>query len=82
MLSVDNILITSLNEQSIFALEALLHHAFAIRDLDMACFFLWLELCRTNVGFLSIKCKYFIDILADSGLTNAKPVPSPLSLGL
>lgn len=70
---VDDVLITSPNEELIKEVKEQLHKAFTVKDLGQASYFLGVELLKTENGLYVNQRKYIMDILNDVGLTGAKP---------
>ena len=64
------------------ALAVKLHNTFTIKDLGLARYFLGIEIARSSTGTFLNQRKYIPDILADAGLTAAKPAKFPMAKGL
>ena len=79
---VDDLLITRDDVLSITQLKAKLHDAFTIKDLGLARCFLGIEIARSTTGTFMNQRKYILDILADTGLTAAKPAKFRMAKGL
>ena len=79
---VDDLLITGSDVLGIKQLKQDLHHAFTIKDLGLARYFLGLKICRSSTGTFLNQRKYVLDILSDTGLTGAKPAKFPLPKAL
>jgi len=79
---VDDLLITGDDVSSITQIKAKLHEAFTIKDLGLARYFLGIEIARSSTGTFLNQRKYIQDILADAGLTVAKPAKFPMAKGL
>ena len=77
---VDDLLITGNDVDSIVAIKKVLHSAFSIEDIGLACDFLGLELAQFSRGIFHNQKKYILDILKDVEMIGAKPVLFPLIL--
>lgn len=53
-----------------------------IKDLGQLQYFLWIEVTRTHKGIYLSQKKYLLDMLAETRLSNAKQVDTPLEVGL
>ncbi|GKF15169.1 retrovirus-related pol polyprotein from transposon TNT 1-94 [Tanacetum coccineum] len=71
-------LIIGNSSSTIFGLKAALDQKFTIKDLELAKYFLGIELCNTETGTHLNKRKYILDLLSDVGLTGSKPTTFPL----
>ncbi|CAH9121069.1 unnamed protein product [Cuscuta epithymum] len=74
---VDDI-ITGNNHDMIVAFKHHLASSFPIKDLGRLKYFLGLEVARNSTGIFLCQRKYVLDILAETGLTGAKPVGFPM----
>ncbi|KAL0409413.1 UNVERIFIED_CONTAM: Retrovirus-related Pol polyprotein from transposon RE1 [Sesamum radiatum] len=79
---VDNILIIGPNEELIVDVKQHLNALFTIKDLGYVKYFLGLEITRSFVGMNISQRKYITDIITDTGLTEAKPILTPLPKGV
>ncbi|KAL0355577.1 UNVERIFIED_CONTAM: putative mitochondrial protein [Sesamum radiatum] len=79
---VDDILVTAPTLEAIKFVKDYLHSLFTIKDLGDARYFLGFEIARNSTGVYVAQTKYILDIIQDIGMTNAKPVSTPLPLGL
>jgi len=79
---VDDFFITGNDITGIDALKLDLHAAFTIKDIELARYFLGLQIARSSQGTFLNQRKYLLDILQDVGTTGAKPTPFPLPKGL
>ncbi|KAL2248299.1 UNVERIFIED_CONTAM: Retrovirus-related Pol polyprotein from transposon RE1, partial [Sesamum indicum] len=79
---VDDVLITCSSEHKITEIKRLLDTAFTIKDLDLAKYFLNLEIARSSAGMSITQHKFIRDILQDIVLVSARSASSPLSAGL
>jgi len=77
---VDDLLITGNDVNSIVAIKKVLHSAFSIKDIGLACYFLGIELAQFSRGIFHNQKKYILDILKDVEMIGAKPVLFPLIL--
>ena len=78
LIYVDDLLITGNSLPAIQSLKIILHDVFTIKDLGDACYFLGMELTRSAHGITLFQRKYALQIIEDTGLSNAKPVSCPL----
>uniref|UniRef100_A0A3Q7IJL6 Reverse transcriptase Ty1/copia-type domain-containing protein n=1 Tax=Solanum lycopersicum TaxID=4081 RepID=A0A3Q7IJL6_SOLLC len=62
--------------------KAALQHAFKIKYLGELRYFLGLEFARSDSGILIHQRKYTLELLADMGLSGAKPVSTPMEMNL
>ncbi|KAL0458067.1 UNVERIFIED_CONTAM: Retrovirus-related Pol polyprotein from transposon RE1 [Sesamum latifolium] len=79
---VDDILIMGPNEDLIVAVKQHLDILFTIKDLGYVKCFLGLEMSRSSARMNVSEQKYVTDIITDTGLTDAKPVLTPLPQGI
>lgn len=79
---VDDILVTSPSQALIDDLKHFLHTEFTIKDLEIAKYFLGIEIARSSVGTVLCQRKYILDILTNVGLKDCKPASTPLPPGL
>ncbi|KAK1417226.1 hypothetical protein QVD17_26351 [Tagetes erecta] len=76
---VDDLILTGNKSTLLSNFTTRLHQEFAIKDLGSLNYFLGLEVMHTTKGLFLSQTKYANDILARAGLTDTKPVPTPLS---
>jgi len=76
---VDDIIVTGNNNDAIEKLITTLGTSFAIKDLGDLHYFLGIEIVRQGANILLSQRKYILELLQKSGLTDCKPVPSPMS---
>lgn len=79
---VDDLLISGTSESLVQELKHSLHAAFTIKDLGFAKYFLGLEVARSSAGIFVNQRKYISDLIADTGLLDAKVTNVPLPKGL
>ncbi|XP_069150994.1 uncharacterized mitochondrial protein AtMg00810-like [Solanum lycopersicum] len=79
---VDDLLITGNDSNMIHETKAALQHAFKIKDLGELRYFLGLEFARSDSGILIHQRKYTLELLADMGLSGAKPISTPMEMNL
>lgn len=75
---VDDIVITGSNERGIYALKAFFSSLFQTKDLGPLKYFIGIEVARSKKGLFLSQRKYVIDLLAETGLTGAKPCETPM----
>jgi len=56
-----------------------LHATFKIKDLGQLKYFIGLEISRTHEGIHVCQRKYALNILANTGMLNAKPPNTPMA---
>ncbi|KAL0433233.1 UNVERIFIED_CONTAM: Retrovirus-related Pol polyprotein from transposon RE1 [Sesamum latifolium] len=79
---VDDVLITGSSEDIIKDIKVYLDKLFTIKDLGSVKYFLGLEIARSVAGIIITQTKYIKDIIADTGLSNAKAITTPLPVGI
>jgi histone deacetylase 1/2 len=79
LIYVDDIIVTSSSSEAVTALLNDLRKDFALKDLGDLHYFLGIEVKKVKNGILLSQRKYAQDILARVGMTNCKPLPTPLS---
>ncbi|WVZ17715.1 hypothetical protein V8G54_010697 [Vigna mungo] len=78
LIYVDDILITGNNDGEIQHITNLLHSTFRIKNLGDLTYFLGLEVARNSKGIHLSQRKYVLDILAETGMLDSSPVPTPM----
>ncbi|WVZ08611.1 hypothetical protein V8G54_021957 [Vigna mungo] len=78
LIYVDDILITGNDNGEIQHITDLLHSTFRIKNLGDLTYFLGLEVARNSKGIHLSQRKYVLDILAETGLLDSSPVPTPM----
>jgi len=75
---VDDIVITGDDNEGIKALKQHLFQNFQTKDLGPLRYFLGIEVTQSKSGIAISQRKYALDILEETGLTNCKPVETPM----
>jgi hypothetical protein len=78
LLYVDDIIVAGSTEKAIAALLQDLKDEFLLMDLGELHYFLGIEVNKVNNGFVLSQGKYASDILQRVGMTDSKPVATPL----
>jgi histone deacetylase 1/2 len=76
---VDDIIVASSSPQATAALLQDLNSEFALKDLGELHYFLGIEVSKLNGGILLTQEKYTVDLLKRVGMTDCKPVSTPMS---
>lgn len=79
LIYVDDIIVTSSSNQAIEALLADLKDNFALKDLGDLHYFLGIQVTRTSDDLILSQEKYAADLLSKVGMSNCKPVSTPMS---
>ena len=74
---VDDIVLAGNSMTEINHVKSILDTQFRIKDLGPLRFFLGLEVARSKDGIALNQRKYTLELLDDSGILSAKPVPTP-----
>ncbi|GJY92328.1 retrovirus-related pol polyprotein from transposon TNT 1-94 [Tanacetum coccineum] len=75
---VDDIIVTGNNKGTIDNIICQLGFAFALKDLGSLNYFLGIEIVPHVSGILLSQKKYILELLQSAGLSNCKPVSSPM----
>ena len=75
---VDDMILTGNSEPLLQSIIAFLATQFKIKDLGPLKYFLGLEIARSSTGIYVNQRKYTLDIIADTGLTNARSSCIPM----
>ncbi|KOM28000.1 hypothetical protein LR48_Vigan477s002700 [Vigna angularis] len=78
MVYVDDIVITGNDISRITQLKNHLFNHFQTKDLGRLKYFLGIEVAQSKDGVIISQRKYALDILEETGLTNCKPIDSPM----
>ncbi|WMV28790.1 hypothetical protein MTR67_022175 [Solanum verrucosum] len=79
---VDDQLITGKNDQMITEAKENLHQQFKLKHLGELRYFLGIEVLRSSKRVVLNQRKYVLELIADAGLTGAKPTMTPLESNL
>uniref|UniRef100_A0A3Q7FM93 Reverse transcriptase Ty1/copia-type domain-containing protein n=1 Tax=Solanum lycopersicum TaxID=4081 RepID=A0A3Q7FM93_SOLLC len=79
---VDDLLITGNNTQLIAEVKVCLYKQFKLKDLGELKFFLGIEVLRSFGGVIFNQRKYILELIAEAGLTGAKPAVTPMESNL
>ncbi|GMI67901.1 hypothetical protein HRI_000459300 [Hibiscus trionum] len=77
---VEDLLITGSDQEMMDDLKKVLNQNFKMKDLGQLKYFLGIEVLRSKEGIILNQRKYAIELIADSGLGNAKVASTPLEL--
>ena len=75
---MDDIVITGSDQDGIQKLKQHLFSHFQTKDLGKLKYFLGIEIAQSNSGVLISRRKYTLDILADTGMLDCKPIDTPM----
>ncbi|KAI3740814.1 hypothetical protein L2E82_31288 [Cichorium intybus] len=76
---VDDIIVTGNNPTAINRIIQSLSQTFAIQDMGTLSYFLGIEVARKGADLLLSQKKYILEILQKAGLSQAKPVSTPIT---
>jgi transposase InsO family protein len=79
---VDDMIITGDDKAEIQRLELKLSKEFDMKNLGGLKYFLGIEVSRTQTGIFLSQRKYVLDLLAETGMLNCKPVSTPMEQNL
>uniref|UniRef100_A0A3Q7IWH6 Reverse transcriptase Ty1/copia-type domain-containing protein n=1 Tax=Solanum lycopersicum TaxID=4081 RepID=A0A3Q7IWH6_SOLLC len=79
---VDDMLITSSSLKLIEDTKKALQQAFKMKDLGELKYFLGIEFTRSAAGILMHQRKYALELIAEVGLTTAKPAGTPININV
>ncbi|CAL1407672.1 unnamed protein product [Linum trigynum] len=78
LIYVDDVILTGNDMTFIQRVKDFFHARFTIKDFGDLKYFLGIEVARSPRGMVLNQRKYVLDILAESGLTAARPSPTPI----
>ncbi|KAL0287698.1 UNVERIFIED_CONTAM: Retrovirus-related Pol polyprotein from transposon RE2 [Sesamum calycinum] len=81
-IDVNNAFLHGPSSALIAEVKQYLDQLFTVKDLKVAKFFLGIEIARSPQGMALTQLKYTKDILADTGMTNARVATTPLPTGV
>ncbi|XP_057986074.1 uncharacterized mitochondrial protein AtMg00810-like [Hevea brasiliensis] len=82
LIYVDDVIVTGTSITAITSVKKALHDKFTIKDLGPLKYFPGLEVARSDSGIIVSQRKFILDLIQDTGLSNAKAVTSPLPIAL
>jgi len=75
---VDDMIITGNDEEEMTRLKVNLFKEFEMKDLGRLKYFLGIEVLRSRQGIFICQKKYVLDLLAETGMIDCKPVDTPM----
>jgi hypothetical protein len=78
LIYVDDIILAGTSLQEFARIKQIMDRAFKIKDLGQLKYFLGIEVAHSKQGIAICQRKYCLDLLQTTGLTGAKPAPTPL----
>ncbi|KAK1414103.1 hypothetical protein QVD17_29844 [Tagetes erecta] len=75
---VDDMIITGNDEEEMTKLKTSLFNEFEMKDLGRLKYFLGIEVLRSKHGIFICQKKYVLDLLAETGMIDCKPVDTPM----
>ena len=75
---VDDMIVTGNDEKETVHLRHQLFQEFEMKDLGRLKYFLGIEVFRSKRGIFMSQRKYILDLLAETGLVDCKPVETPI----
>ncbi|KAH9783645.1 hypothetical protein KPL71_009401 [Citrus sinensis] len=79
---VDDMVVTSNDEEETEALQKYLSREFEMKDLGALKYFLGIEVSRSKGGIFLSQRKYALDLLHETGMTACQPIDTPIEEGL
>lgn len=77
---VDDMVVTSNDEDEIKRLQKLLATEFELKDLGDLKYFLGIEVARSKTGITMCQRKYVLDLLAETGMLECQPIDTPIEV--
>ena len=77
---VDDMIITGNDKEEIINLKEKLFQEFKMKDLGRLKYFLGIEVLRSNKGIFISQRKYVLDLLAETGMLDCKPIETPIMM--
>ncbi|KAJ9561968.1 hypothetical protein OSB04_007128 [Centaurea solstitialis] len=75
---VDDMVVTGDDLQEMSNLQTVLAAEFELKDLGHLKYFLGIEVARSKAGISMCQRKYVLDLLAETGMLNCRPVDTPI----
>ena len=79
---VDDIIVTSSDQEAITTIKQLLHTTFNMKDLGQLTYFLGLEVQFQQKGIFVTQHKYTQDLIQQVGLTAATTIDTPMEVNV
>jgi len=79
LIYVDDIILTGNSPRDIDRVVNILSRTFALQDLGELSYFLGIEIVKQGSDLLLSQRKYILELLERAGLSNSKPVPTPIT---
>jgi len=80
IIHVDDMIITGSDIEEIAQLKNNLFREFEMKDLGGLKYFLGIEVLRSNKGIFISQRKYIMDLLAETGMVDCKPIDTPIQV--
>ena len=77
---VDDMVVTGNDSNEIAALQESLATEFELKDLGHLKYFLGIEVARSSNGISLCQRKYVLDLLAETGMLDCKPIETPIEM--
>ncbi|GKA34368.1 putative RNA-directed DNA polymerase [Tanacetum coccineum] len=75
---VDDMVVTGNDKEEMVKLQRVLSTEFELKDLGSLKYFLGIEVARSKQGISMSQRKYVLDLLAETGMLNCRPVDTPI----
>ena len=79
---VDDMVVTGNDSVEMEALKNYLSREFGMKDLGQLKYFLGIEVARSSQSIFMSQRKYILDLLAETGMLDCKPVDTPIKANL
>ena len=78
LLYVDDMILSASSQELLQHIVRTLQSAFAVKDMGPMSYFLGIDVQRNREGFLLSQSSYALDVLDRAGMSNGKPVATPV----